>query len=436
MKNKINFKSENIYIFMISFYLIDTFLRTIIGSIMPKWEYSLFFTLILFLMVVFSEKKIPVFKRYDLILLVLLFLTFISSSLLNSSLIKLFTNEIFFLFIWFFAFYAYCTFVMSNKQTDILRCKVLKIIFVFMAVIATANLFIYLFIGVLGIDVPFESLQRLNFGNGRFQGFIGNENLTGQFALLGVLSAIGLYFEKKLNVSITITSIAINVIVLYLTDSRTSILALLVGLTIIFGNQIIKSISKISKNNKIFVYLLIIIICGFFTYKVIGVGRVSNMSFSSIEMFLNTITSERYNIWKEIVKICSEFPIFGIGIGNLLESAKNILGPSSSIVVFSITNAHNIFLELLYTTGIIGLCIGTLFFINLFKFCFKIDKNNKKNLINISFVVSIFVVSLLDNSIFFGGPFLSPLFWLFSGFIANTYYYGLERYDDKSNFKN
>ncbi|MEG0408282.1 MAG: O-antigen ligase family protein [Bacilli bacterium] len=423
MKNSAIDNKNKIYIFLVLVYLIDTYFRTIFGSLMPKWEYCLVAIIFLFLiiMIFIKEEKIN-FRRLDVLLLVLLFLVFIYSSLLSNLRNDTQFKSLLFQFIWFFTLYGYSSSIKNRSSLTMLRCNVIKVIFIFMLVCSIINILVYLIIGVLQVEVPFESLQMLDFSYGRFQGFIGNENLTGQLALLGILSTLGLYFDHKLNYLVAFICVLINSVVLYLTDSRASILAIIVCLIILFNSSILNFFSSIKKKNKIIFYLFIMLTTSIILFKILGVRRISNLSFDSIELLLDNITSERYSIWKEIIAISGIKPFYGLGVDNLLEAAKYYIGINSTIVKHSIVNAHNVFLELLYSSGIIGLSLGTLFFSNVLIICKKMDLKDKKNLINICFVISVFIISLLDTGIFFGGPFITPVFWLFCGIVANKCY--------------
>lgn len=207
------------------------------------------------------------------------------------------------------------------------------------------SIFLKCFALVLCIEIIFKAIELINkmgittasYYKHMFRVNIGNNDSLGFYLLLLffiIYANPRKWIDKILLVLIIISIISIQ--------SRTTLLMFILCFTI-FN-------LKIKHTRKILVVLItgIIAINIFFTINpsfkerlLLGIlpGR-QNVS-------LNDISGGRIFIYKELIKKVVEYPIFGVGLGNIgfktLESGK-----------LAIIRSHNIFLELLGIGGVIG----------------------------------------------------------------------------------
>lgn len=179
-------------------------------------------------------------------------------------------------------------------------------------------------------------------------------------ALLGFFIVSKQYDKKDIVVFILFTIMGV------LTLSKTFfILLVIMLLTLLIFN--IKSIKKIKRNTWIIFGIIAvvgIILCVIFFKDILFfVRRFLNLDVLGVgfEQFMNTLTTTRYDLWKEYVLYLIENPlilIFGRGLG------APIIGQ---------TSPHNMYLSTLYQMGIIGVA--------LFIYCFiQIAKSSPKPL--------------------------------------------------------
>ena len=72
-------------------------------------------------------------------------------------------------------------------------------------------------------------------------------------------------------------------------------------------------------------------------------------------LLLNKITGNRAEIWGECLEMFRNHKLFGIGLGNVNQAGKLILGEECLIYSHWYTNAHNLLINILVMTGIAGL---------------------------------------------------------------------------------
>ena len=147
--------------------------------------------------------------------------------------------------------------------------------------------------------------------------------------------------------------------------------------------------NKLNKKNiiKIF-YMLIFVIFGIFIiYKL---GYLDYMLSRFLNAGKDTGSTMRLTMWGYALKAFFNNPI-GYGLGNCINALENV-----AYVIFTDKNMHNLFLQMLVDTGIIG------FLLYLFVIFFFV-KNEYKNFFKNSFVAFIFTYLLLSFIQFRGG---------------------------------
>ena len=208
---------------------------------------------------------------------------------------------------------------------------------------------------------------------------------------------ISWYFFKKTKKSFYLTIGIIQLTAIFLSFSRSSYLAVLFFLIIIFFEKTTNTI-KNKKTNYIYIISFIIFLLLIFTPNYFSQRLRS--SFNPNE----GSNLGRIEMWKKSIEIIKNHPIKGVGIGNLSYFIK----PSSDLR--EPIYAHNLFLDFGAENGIFSIILLFLIFLSPFLTSYLNKKNNDKKLIAYFFAI-FFIFS------FFETPFYSinifPFFLIF-----------------------
>lgn len=194
----------------------------------------------------------------------------------------------------------------------------------------------------------------------------------------------------------------LGIICLFLTFSRTAWLSLIVTLII----------SGILFNKKYFKYALIIALVIISLDKILSIGRSDPSKVLGDSSMLY-----RFEIWKACFKIIKDNIITGIGFGTL----SKYITEYSDVVKSNIEHCHNIYIQVLSETGIIGTS-GVLYVsYNLIsKLWFNIRK--KENQISVtSFVIIIMVLIHGTVDSVFLTPQIMMILSIYIGIVLNEY---------------
>lgn len=253
--------------------------------------------------------------------------------------------------------------LMFNKKTKEEHINSFFKAIVYMGIFACfVNLCLYIkeILATIGI---INLKERINI-----KSFFANRN---QFAFFLYISIISTFFVlQNLNKKIYKFILAIFFINLVLTMSRTGILVVLIFIFLMFLSS-----NKVSKKSKIFIMLnFVVILVVAFTIIIMFFPEVwnkLNSMFFRIEHVKNL--SGRTDIWSVGINLLIQNPInflFGVGRFN-----------STSLLHFAtktFTQFHNIYLDILLTSGLIGLVYFSFIYYNVIR---KIIKSNlSKNL--------------------------------------------------------
>jgi O-antigen ligase/Flp pilus assembly protein TadD len=211
----------------------------------------------------------------------------------------------------------------------------------------------------------------------RVDGTIGNASFLGGYMLVNALFAFWLLLEKK-NINwriFYVVAMAIDLFILYETQTRGAMLALIFGLFIlaiffIFAPQ--RALAQMPfrrpetlKKYAIAAILLLFISAGLavnfrgssFIKSHPTISRLANISFQE------TTSRTRLLAWKMSLKGFKERPIFGWGMENYNVLFNKYYDPDLYPVESWFDRAHNAFLDVLVHTGLIGFTAYGLFFI-------------------------------------------------------------------------
>ena len=237
----------------------------------------------------------------------------------------------------------------------------------------------------------------------KFSGFYNNSNS------LGCLCICALYFtliQKRDQKKVIFKKLAIllDCIVLLLSGSRASILAsafLMFGY--FFRDQLIK------KNNKKLFYVLffVIIVTGVAVVYVLPdfrsteIGRV--VEDFSTKYFGKTIYSGRQYIWKHMVSLSQNDPIFGLGLSTTFSAVK--YGDARS--------AHSLYLQTIVQSGYVGLVLLMLFLFSIYKA--TLNRWTEESTLTVFLILSMLIHEMFEVSLTQNNWDQGIVFWLIMG---------------------
>lgn len=191
-------------------------------------------------------------------------------------------------------FTIYCSLTLSEERI----AKVLKIVFFSGLIVAT-----YALLQKIGID-PFFSNYDTNIFAGRVFSLLGNPSYLGQYMLLTIIT--GIYFvlygsTKKMFFSI---GTLLMITTLLLSETRSSILSLIVIL-ILFILKFSKYVIPFIRNHKIILLLVLAVVMSALLILPKDRFSISEDSFRSFK--------SRIEIWNGTVDLIKQKPILGYG---------------------------------------------------------------------------------------------------------------------------
>ncbi|GIW67324.1 MAG: hypothetical protein KatS3mg096_192 [Candidatus Parcubacteria bacterium] len=247
---------------------------------------------------------------------------------------------------------------------------------------------------------------------------LGNPTYIGFLNLLTIFIILYFYFESRNRIekSIYISLILLNLLSLIGSQTRGSILGLLVGIFIFSFLYLL--FSKIQTRKKILVLsLLLLFIISFFLFlktefalKIPGIKRISETLQDPVSVF------PRFYAWKIFLTAFEKKPVFGWGPETMPIAFFANFDPQ----IFNYEQAifdrpHNKFVEILASTGIFGFLTWLLIFIAFFYYLIKSNINFYQKLTLSAFIFSYLAqnFSLFDMQasyvlFFYGLALISP----------------------------
>lgn len=296
---------------------------------------------ILFLIAIFHFKLTYSLNNFSKYLYPIIFyftlLTIIS--LINAT-------SLFYNFFDFYLFVDILIFLVLVNYSKIIPDVLLKSLLIFSISTFVLSIFYLSGVGII------EELE------GRFSLFGINTNILGLCACISLLILLSVIFENKLkfgkNRFLLLLLLPFLTVLMLSTGSRVSFISLILGIAIFLLNK--KNIASVKKIIfTIFASTLLLLIWSLFLKNSLVVERLS----SSIN---EGDLSYRDVIWLSLFDIISNNFIWGVGKTGYAE----IIGDFSP---------HNVILEVLCYTGIIGLTIFLIFFIRILVNAYKSMKN-------------------------------------------------------------
>lgn len=222
------------------------------------------------------------------------------------------------------------------------------------------------------------------YGYTRYQAFTDNPNYLGMRAVFLAIFYFVLYFKKQCSLLNAILIYLFSAIVVFATQSKTSII-LLALFTIIFIVLYIKQDFK-THIKHILVFLLVGIILCLACSKLII--QIVDRFIPDKSNLINSLLTGRDEIWLLYLQECVKNPITML-FGNGLLS-QEVYIPSQKIV----RTSHNLYLFLFYRFGIIGcIALGIGFY-----FMIKELTKNKTTFLSSLPLLWYLIVSFVDNT--------------------------------------
>ena len=264
-------------------------------------------------------------------------------------------------------------------------------------------------------------------GRSRIFGTIGNPALFAGYQILNVFLALVLGFgaTKKIERNLLFVFAGIMSLAVFMTAVRGSLLGLSIGLLVFAGLYFTQTHSKQAR--KVFIGLasIAIVFIGFaFTFK--------NTSFVQDSSYLRRVTDfslsnytvqTRFWAWQAGLKGWSEGPktiLVGWGPENFnvpfskYFNPKFFNGPGSETLF---DRAHNMFVETLVTTGLIGLLAYLSIFVVIFRSLWKLKDKSEYRIPAIGFI-AMTVAYIIHNAFIFDTSTNFLVFFSALGFMA------------------
>ena len=275
-------------------------------------------------------------------------------------------------------------------------------------IIVLTFVFLNLFLAIPSILLHIIDLPVLTVAGsvGKDPGFYGNQNVNGMinaisFCLI-IWYASDVSKEKKLIKIISIILSFVFLTCIFLSGSRTSLIAVVLFILLQLLNKM---------KNKVLIGALLLffgLLCIF-----IILFRYKNYDFSNMnfDMIANRLTSLRYELWKEGFLLIKNNILIGHGMNSMVEIAQKYIGETSIIVQRNYNSFHNLFMNILYTSGLISLII---FMVGIIDYIIIIVvKNRKREIIGIGVVICGFIISMLDVPLLYDTTAINIIWWLF-----------------------
>lgn len=229
--------------------------------------------------------------------------------------------------------------------------------------------------------IQLAGLAEIHQGGARLDATLGNATYLAIYALIHIFIALFLMVRtgKGARVFYAIT-VLLNLVILYNTQTRGSMLGLIGGLLISAVLYAIFSKPSLGKKVSITVILGVIFLVG-------GFVSIKNTSFvqenPTLNRFANisiteTKTQARYYIWPMALRGFSEKPILGWGQGNFSYIFQKHYVPEMHSHEPWFDSSHNVFLDWLVAGGILGFLAYLSIMIFSFKNIWKIEDLKEK----------------------------------------------------------
>lgn len=249
-------------------------------------------------------------------------------------------------------------------------------------------------------------------------GLFGNSNQLGISAYLSLM--LGFYFFAKKFPKLNLINAIVMFAAIVLAQSRTVFVALMV--TVLFFLHHHAS----EKNKKNLTILMIVLALAGIGLVIAATARKSTIYTDGLRDYeiLDRLTGNRYLIWTEALWVWQAyFPWFGVGLANLhqmvttMPSRYDPSGPNPYAVyaVRGYENAHNLIVNILCYTGIIGMVCFLILF-RKYQNSWNTKTVRKRYSVLRTLCICLIIMDLFDMILLFDTRMPAYLFCLLAGF--------------------
>lgn len=259
----------------------------------------------------------------------------------------------FYALVYILCLFSYYLFFASMSAAD--TAKIKKLIYI-VSIIAFIIGVIQYFSPGFSMPVKWVDADEFKLSKRIYSTFF-NPNIFGFYINLVIISSCENLDFKKLNLELA--AFLSGIYCLFLTFSRTSWISLIAALLVasIFNKKYLK-------------YAAIVSAAIFGMDHLLGIGRLNPSSAAADSSFLY-----RIEIWKACLGIIRDHPFTGIGFGTLFKHISEY----STVVKTNIEHSHNIYIQSLTETGIIGFGIFSAIIFKAAATILKSIKNSQNN---------------------------------------------------------
>lgn len=256
-----------------------------------------------------------------------------------------------------------------------------KLLLIFILISLTVQLFSGIYQSIFIYDL------RNSLVDNRIHGFTFHPNSYAFFMGIGLLLVFSLFrIQLNINKNLILFFIFLYAYVVLFSYSR----GVWVSISLSFLIYLFIYIKELDFKGK----FLIIIFVSFFCTSIFKISMINE----KLKSILHGDSSGRIEyIWLPALSLIKEKLLIGHGIGIEVIQQYNVK-------IYELGGFHNIIIEILFYTGILGLLI---FFIMFFQVLIEIIK--QKSIIYFIILIFILIVSQFDHSIFISKPYLSTL---------------------------
>lgn len=241
---------------------------------------------------------------------------------------------------------------------------------------------------------------------GRDSGYYGNPNINGMVNAMVIILLLWLYSKKEkanyLHYFFLAFAFLVSFSCVLLSGCRSAIISMLIAILLLILIKL-KSILL-----RIFICILSVFSMAF---VVLFRFRGINIFSTDLDTFLQYVSSGRYNLIKDFYILFDNHYLLGRGmksIYDLVDIYDNIL--TKSLKTKTYDNFHNIFVNILYTSGIFLLVnfiiIGVMYI-------YRVIKNKQRDIYAILVVVVGFIIAQLDVPLLYSTSVINIIWWLF-----------------------
>lgn len=417
--------------FLISFFLMFQIIEIIpmLSELVKPFKNILFFLIVVsFLLLIFKNKYLTKFKGYYFLIFFLfwyLIVIFINRDL------NIINN---------FKYYLYMLFqliILVNyfNYSEMAEKKVFDIIS-FLIKIGSLILGISLILYFINFNDTYEinnTLYIIGSNKGRLTGLFGNANLIAVFSSVCLIVMIFLKKKGVLRIPIMI----ILVLCLALSQSRGTIIAFTISLSLFFVISRLKRLDKILTIKNILKFIIVLITTTMLLFFTTNLGRtITNFHLYRTKEIktdkpIEQITGDRdfsdrlrMDLLFIGLNVFIDYPIFGVSASNIGHYGIPYVKKDLDIKLDNqiLNNPHNIIVMTLASSGIIGLTLVVIYLVYFTKLSigYIISKSySDLNITLMAIIIFFLLISQLEWYIIFNSSLFASLFWIASGSIIN-----------------